>query len=118
FACHILANLPRFHRIYNDCVQEYRRVNGIRSRNHPVPDLKAEGDWLETPFWAWDSDEPHMLVPTRGRLYFRSTGTGTELRSIGTTLPLSSFEDNLLSRSIPPAVVAAWLSLEESWGFK
>ncbi len=45
--------LPRFHTLYNAVVQDYRRRHGIRSRNHPVPDLAAEGDWLEAPFWAW-----------------------------------------------------------------
>ncbi len=39
FIRHILADLPRFHSIYNQCVQRYRSAHGIRSKNHPVPDL-------------------------------------------------------------------------------
>src|SRR5207249_2187885 len=43
FACHLLGDLSRFRSIYNRCVQEYRRLHGIRSRNHPVPDLIIHG---------------------------------------------------------------------------
>ena len=53
FVSHLLHDLPRLHTVYNDCVHDYRRRHGLRSRNHPVPDLTAEDDWLEAPFWAW-----------------------------------------------------------------
>src|SRR5262249_46969826 len=76
FACHLLAHLPRFHAVYNDCVHEYRRVYGIRSRNHPVPDLAVHGDWLEVPFWAWRAGQAQ-----RGRLLARLTDTQVELRA-------------------------------------
>jgi hypothetical protein len=55
FACHLLANLPHFHSLYNAIVADYRRRYGIRDRQHPVPDLAADGDWLEAPFWIWRS---------------------------------------------------------------
>lgn len=59
FVCHILADLPRFHSIYNECVREHRRQHRIRSRNHPVPDLTQEDGWLELPFWgSHPCDEP------------------------------------------------------------
>jgi len=51
FARHVARDLPRFHAIYNECVHEYRKRYGIRSRNHPVPDLARDGDVLEAPFW-------------------------------------------------------------------
>src|SRR5207249_9636021 len=57
FACHLLCHLSDFHAVYNHCVQEYRRLYGIRSRNHPVPDLASEGPWREVPFWAWRSGQ-------------------------------------------------------------
>jgi hypothetical protein len=47
FASHILTNLGQFRAVYNAAIQGYREVNGIRSRNHPAPEL-AEG---EAPFW-------------------------------------------------------------------
>lgn len=48
FAQHILADLPRFRTVYNAAIRAYRAANGIRSANHPAPEL-AEG---EAPFWV------------------------------------------------------------------
>lgn len=76
FRSHLLSDLPRFHAIYNRCVQNYRRENGVRSRNHPVPELAAEGDWLEAPFWVLDPEQQR-----RGRLMVRPTSRGHEYRS-------------------------------------
>src|SRR5262249_51125712 len=75
FACHLLEELPRFHAIYNDCVHEYRRRYGVRSKNHPVPDLIMDGDWYEAPLWAWRSGQSN-----RGRLLARHTRNEIELR--------------------------------------
>jgi hypothetical protein len=48
FAAHILGDLPRFREVYNVAIRAYRDANGIRSDNHPAPEL-AEG---EAPFWV------------------------------------------------------------------
>jgi hypothetical protein len=48
FAAHILGDLPRLREVYNAAIRAYREANGIRSANHPAPDL-AEG---EAPFWV------------------------------------------------------------------
>lgn len=53
FACHLLAHLPRYLRIHNEALNEYRALYGIRSKNHPVTALARQGDWLEAPFWIW-----------------------------------------------------------------
>jgi hypothetical protein len=58
FALQLLAQLPRLRRIYNDSLAEYRAINHIRSRSHPVPDLAEVDGWLEAPFWIWSHDEP------------------------------------------------------------
>jgi hypothetical protein len=58
FVSHILAHLPRFQRIYNDSLVDYRRAHGIRSKNHPVAALANREDWREAPFWVWSSDRP------------------------------------------------------------
>jgi hypothetical protein len=58
FTCHLLSDLPHFHAIYNQVVHDYRRVYGIRSRNHPVPDLGNDDRWFEAPFWIWDVQRP------------------------------------------------------------
>ncbi len=39
FTLHNLVELPRLREHYNASVREYRRVNHVRSSNHPVPDL-------------------------------------------------------------------------------
>ena len=66
FAVHLLARLPRLRTAYNEAVAEYRRLHRIRSTAHPVPDLAAEGEWMEAPFWIWTEDDPH-----RRRLFVR-----------------------------------------------
>jgi hypothetical protein len=101
FACHLLSELPRFHAIYNACVHDYRKSHGIRSRNHPVPDLAADGDWLETPFWAWKSD-----ATRRGRLFARRTPGSIELlvgEEVWPSLPADNGEK----------AVAGWKALAE-----
>src|SRR5262249_7797468 len=47
FACQLVAELPRFHATYNEVLAAYRSAQGIRSPGRPVPDLGADGDWLE-----------------------------------------------------------------------
>jgi hypothetical protein len=106
FAGHLLAELPRFHAVYNSGVRDYRRRHGIRSRHHPVPDLAAEGDWLEAPFWAWRPGQAR-----RGRLMARRTKDQIELR-IGADrwpgLPLTTHHSPLTTHPL----VAAWQDLE------
>src|SRR5439155_13921747 len=91
FTCHLLMEADRFHSIYNTSVQDYRRLYGIRSRHHPVPDLAVQDDWRELPFWAWRTGQRQ-----RGRLLVRRTETRVELRA-GTErwpdLPVGSAAD-------------------------
>jgi hypothetical protein len=104
FACSIVGNLPEFHRLYNQTVQDYRRTHGIRSRSHPVPDLAADGDWLEAPFWAWRRGQSR-----RGKLMVRRNGQGWSLRVAGEDWP-----------NLPPggeSMIEAWHSLA-AHGFK
>src|SRR5262249_22095997 len=83
FAADLLADLPRFHRIHNDCVHAYRRAHGLKSRNHPVPDLARDGDWLEAPFWAWRAGQTQ-----RARLMVRRMGDALLLRAGGEEWPM------------------------------
>lgn len=83
FVAHLLAQLPRFQQIHNDALAGYRRRYHLRSANHPVPDLAAERDWREAPFWLWTVDRPQrrhmfvrasgdeMIVGDRGQIEFR-----------------------------------------------
>jgi hypothetical protein len=102
FASHLVAELPRFHALYNEVVAVYRRAHGIRSRSHPVPDLGADGAWLETPFWGSICTQAQ-----RGRLYARRTSGGVELRVGTQTWPsLPSIDRD------PAEAVRAWRRLE------
>jgi hypothetical protein len=76
FAADLLDRLPAFHMAYNESVRDYRRRHGIRSPNHPVPDLARDGDWLEAPFWAWRAGSKR-----RGRLFVRPDADGWQLRA-------------------------------------
>jgi hypothetical protein len=58
FTAHLLAQLPRFRKVYNDALGEYRRAQRVRGANRPVPDLAVDGPWLEAPFWVWTDADP------------------------------------------------------------
>jgi hypothetical protein len=81
FACDLLDRLPDFHTAYNGAVRDYRRRHGIRSRNHPVPDLARDGDWLEAPFWAWRAGGVSPKSWRRNRLFVCSATGAWQLRA-------------------------------------
>jgi hypothetical protein len=108
FACDLLAQLPRFHGLYNTIVAEYRTRHGLRSHTHPVPDLAADGDWLEAPLWAWRAG-----TRRRSRLFVHAAGDRLELRSGDEPWPA-------LPRPQPgraESAVEAWQALEAQ-GYK
>jgi hypothetical protein len=74
FAVSMLSEASRLRDVYNSALREYRRVNGVRSRSHPVPDLVREGDWIEAPFWVWSAANPR-----RRRLFVRTVGDDLQL---------------------------------------
>ena len=83
FASHLLAQLPRFQECHNRVLDEYRRLNGVRSRNHPVPRLSETDGWLEAPFWIWRTGEARrhgVLVKQVGREVHLSDGQQTLAR--------------------------------------
>ncbi len=108
FACHLLAELPRFHAVYNAAVHDYRLRNGIRSLNHPVPDLAAEDGWLEAPMWGWRAGQER-----RGRLFARHRDERIELRAGSEPWPELPAPDPGRQEQ----TVAAWSALEGQ-GFK
>ena len=105
FACSILATLADFHDDYNQVVHDYRQAHGIRSRSHPVPDLTADGAWLEAPFWAWRQGRAR-----RGKLMVRSAPDAWQLRVGNEEWP--SIPRHRLDRA-----VEAWHALETQ-GYK
>ena len=104
FACQVLHDLPRFHACYNESVGAYRLVHGLRSRNHPVPDLAEEDGWLEAPFWAWRAGSAR-----RERLFARNAPGGIDLRIGAQALSLGPADD--IER-----LVTAWQDLQrQGW---
>ena len=85
FACHLLAHLPRFQATHNAALARYRAAYGIRSKNHPVPALGREGEWLEAPFWAWRAESPR-----RKPLLARQLAKTIELRIAGEDAPIAT----------------------------
>lgn len=83
FACHLLAELPRFQEVHNEELRRYRALYHIRSRHHPVPALARQGDWLEAPFWVWRAAEPR-----RRPLLVRQLARTMQLRIGGEDEPL------------------------------
>ena len=94
FACDLLTNLPRLHAAYNGAVRDYRIRYGLRNASHPVPDLAAEGDWLETPFWAWRAGQAR-----RGRLMARLTPETVDLRVGNESWPRLPREPGAMARA-------------------
>jgi hypothetical protein len=74
FAIRLLTAHREFRDVYNTALAEYRHVNGIRSRSHPVPDLSQEGGWYESPFWIWTTENP-----LRRRVFVRQNAAKWEL---------------------------------------
>jgi len=102
FACHFLSDLPRFVAVHNLALQEYRRVRRIRSRTHPVPTLRIDGDWHEAPLWVWTADDPR-----RKRLLVRRQHDVLLLRYGSTTFAH-------LSLASSKEMVRSWLEMKNA----
>ena len=82
FASHLLAQLPRFRAIHNQVLHEYREINRIRSRTHPVADLNERAGWHEAPFWIWkagDLQRSRLFAQQSGNEVLLSDGKGDVL---------------------------------------
>jgi hypothetical protein len=100
FACHLLADLPRFREVYNDGLHAYRERHAVRTPNRPVPELAVRDDWREAPFWVWRAG-----AAVRERLFARFAGDAIELADAAGTFAR-------LPRRDPPAAVRGWRALE------
>lgn len=67
FACYLFKNAAPFRKIHNEVLAEYRKVNRVRSKTHPVPELSESEGWIETPFWVWQAGATrrHQLLVKR-----------------------------------------------------
>ena len=91
FARQLLGDAGNFATAYNTAIADYRQANGIRSRNHPAPELQIIGDLVESPFWTWRADSP-----VRQRVFVRRLADSIEVFAGPTlrlgTLPLAAIE--------------------------
>jgi hypothetical protein len=67
--------------VYDSVLDDYRRRHRIRSRSHPVSDLKTGPNWVETPFWTWRAGDA-----ARRRLFARPVNDRVELSDGASTL--------------------------------
>jgi hypothetical protein len=78
FFCHIVRRAGAFRNAHNASLAQYRKANGIRDPGRPVPDLAADADWLELPFWIWETSKSK-----RRRLLVRVAGNGSIALKMG-----------------------------------
>ena len=53
FFLEIIKNIESFSKIYNNKLDEYRKLFKIRNRAHPSPNLIIKENLIEAPFWIW-----------------------------------------------------------------
>lgn len=67
FVGEVLLRRDEFAEIHNAALAEYRRTQGVRGGNRPIPDLTRRGDRIEVPFWLTRPDVPRRRCFARGR---------------------------------------------------
>lgn len=87
FAVALMTNAGRFLEVYNEGLIQYRQVNKIRSKSHPVPELEQVEGQIELPFWVW-TDENQL----RRRLFIRES---TAESKTGILSDREGFEKNI-----------------------
>ncbi|MGR3178434.1 MAG: hypothetical protein ACUZ8E_10300 [Candidatus Anammoxibacter sp.] len=65
FFLSIATEHDRFALIYNSRLENYRKANRIRSSANPLPNLKADKELTELPFWIWRTNEVRKKVFVR-----------------------------------------------------
>ena len=69
FLYHCFNRAEELHRIYNQSLAEYRDREGITNAGQPVASLGRIDDWIEMPFWLYDTESP-----TRQRMWMCRRG--------------------------------------------
>ena len=97
FVLHFIRHRSTFVEVYNRSLEEYRSINRIRSRSHPVPALSVTNEWCELPFWVWQTSRPR-----RQALLVRASQNGIELtdRNAVWRLPNESKTDLFLEHFV------------------
>lgn len=76
FVGHLLMKADEFAAAYNSALANYRDRRGIRGKQHPIPDLAADAEHTESPFWVLSGTgaRQRLLVSRAGK-------QGLELRA-------------------------------------
>lgn len=62
FFLEIVKNIKAFSNIYNNKLDEYRKLFKIRNRANPSPNLIIKDNLIEAPFWIWrDGDKRRKI---------------------------------------------------------
>jgi hypothetical protein len=67
FFLEITKNIESFFKIYNNKLDEYRKLFKVRNRAHPSPNLIIKENLIEVPFWIWrEGDQRRKIFILRG----------------------------------------------------
>jgi hypothetical protein len=101
FALHLLWELPRLVRDYNEALAAYRALNHVRSESHPAPSLETRGEWLEAPLRLWTTEQP-----LRRRPFVRRTAQGLEISDFAGIRLLLTMSDDAPEEALLQLAVA------------
>ena len=62
FFLEITKNIESFSKIYNNKLDEYRKLFKIRNRAHPSPNLMIKENLIEIPFWIWREGDQRRKI--------------------------------------------------------
>ena len=62
FFLEITKNIESFSKIYNNKLDEYRKLFKIRNRVHPSPNLIIKENLIEIPFWIWREGDQRRKI--------------------------------------------------------
>ena len=62
FFLEITKNIESFSKIYNNKLDEYRKLFKIRNCAHPSPNLTIKEDLIEIPFWIWREGDQRRKI--------------------------------------------------------
>jgi hypothetical protein len=62
FFLEITKNIESFSKIYNNKLDEYRKLFKIRNRAHPSPNLMIKENLIEIPFWIWKEGDQRRKI--------------------------------------------------------
>lgn len=83
FVAGIALDAVRFAEDYNAELAEYRRATRTRSSAQPFPDLAIDGDAVELPLWALESQHRSTVWARRGSLGVELVAEGSVIARLG-----------------------------------